>query len=109
MNLVNVKTSLMHLLCGCSYLSESTMIITPELISPQYFPGFRYIQLTMKDAYASDALYLGNRRVLIPSGYPEASKKLREADYMPVEVDVSEFRKGDGGVTCLCSPIYNIL
>ena len=109
MNVTNVKTSLLHLLCGCAYIGESTMIITPELVSPLNFPGLKYVKLTKEDAYASDALYLGMRRVLIPSGYPNASSKLKEAGYTPVEVDVSEFRKGDGGVTCLCSPIYNIL
>lgn len=106
---IGVQTGLMHLLCGCSYLNQSTMIITPELVSPMNFPGLRYVKLGMDDAYASDALYLGDRRVLIPAGYPNASKKLREAGYSPVEVDISEFHKGDGGVTCLCSPIYNIL
>jgi len=109
LKVVTVKTDLMHLLCGCSYLSECTMIITPELVSPLNFPGLRYVKLSMEDAYASDALYLGNRRVLIPSGYPNASRKLRDAGYSPVEANVSEFHKGDGGVTCLCSPIYNIL
>jgi dimethylargininase len=54
-------------------------------------------------------LYLGERRVLIPAGYPNASRKLRNADYIPVEVEMSEFHKGDGGVTCLCSPIYSLL
>ena len=109
MKVTNVKTSLLHLLCGCSYIGESTMIITPELVSPQNFPGLKYVKLRKVDAYASDALYLGIRRVLIPSGFPNASSKLKEAGYTPVEVDVTEFRKGDGGVTCLCSPIYNIL
>jgi dimethylargininase len=109
MKVTNVKTSLLHLLCGCSYIGESTMIITPELISPLNFPGLKFIKLRKEDAYASDALYLGMRRVLIPSGYPNASSRLKEAGYTPIEVEVSEFRKGDGGVTCLCSPMYNIL
>lgn len=109
MKVTAVKTELLHLLCGCSYLNQSTMIITPELVNPLNFSGFKYVKLSREDAYASDALYLGERRVLIPSGYPKASNKLKEEGYIPVEVDVSEFRKGDGGVTCLCSPIYNIL
>jgi len=109
MQVITVKIDLLHLLCGCSYLNQSTMIITPELVSPQNFPGLKYVKLNREDAYASDALYLGSWRVLIPSGFPNASKKLKEAGYTPVEVDVSEFHKGDGGVTCLCSPIYNIL
>ena len=109
MKVTEVKTDLFHLLCGCSYLTESTIIITPELAGSDYFPGFKYVRFRKEDAYASDALYLGERRVLIPSGYPRASRKLKEAEYTPVEVDVSEFQKGDGGVTCLCSPIYNQL
>jgi dimethylargininase len=108
-NVIKVKTRLFHLLCGCSYLSQSTMVIAPELVSSDNFPGLKYVRLRTEDAYASDALYLGERRVLIPAGYPNASKKLRDADYIPVEADVSEFHKGDGGVTCLCSPIYSLL
>jgi len=103
-----VKTSLMHLLCGCSYLSDGTIIISPELVSPESFPGFRFVMIPREEAYAADALYFGERRVLIPSGFPKTSSKLREAGYKPVEVEVSEFRKGDGGVTCLCSPIYTL-
>ncbi len=104
----SVKTQLLHLLCGCSYLSKGTMIIAPDLVSPQSFPGFRSVTLPDEDAYAADALYLGESRVLIPSGYPKASRKLKEAGYKPVEVDMSEFWKGDGGVTCLSSPVYKL-
>ena len=104
-----VKTELMHLLCGCAYLNDKTMIIVPELVDTVSFPGFKFIPLPKEEVYAADALYLGERKVLIPSGYPTASAKLKEAGYRPVEVDMSEFWKGDGGVTCLNSPIYKLL
>ncbi len=103
-----VKTRLMHLLCGCSYLSRRTMIIAPDLVNPKSFPGFRFITIPLEEAYATDALYVGEGRVIIPSGFPKTSTKLKEAGFMPVEVDVSEFYKGDGGVTCLCSPVFNL-
>jgi dimethylargininase len=103
-----IKTDLMHLLCGCSYLSDDTIIISPELVSPESFPGLRFVMIPREEAYAADALYLGEGKVLIPFGFPKTSSKLREAHYKPVEVEVSEFRKGDGGVTCLCSPIYEL-
>ena len=109
LTVVKVKTNLFHLLCGCSYLSKGTMIITPELINPDLFPGFKFVKFRKNDAYASDALYVGDSGVLIPCGFPNASRKLADAGYKPIEVDVSEFQKGDGGVTCLCSPIYNLL
>jgi dimethylargininase len=103
-----VKTGLLHLLCGCSYLSHKTMIIAPDLVSPKSFPGFRFINIPLEEAYAADALYVGDDKVVIPSGFPKTVMKLRDAGYKPVEVDVSEFRKGDGGVTCLCSPVYKL-
>jgi dimethylargininase len=45
---------------------------------------------------------------MIPSGFPRTTAALKAAGYSPVEVEMSEFYKGDGGVTCLCSPIYKI-
>jgi dimethylargininase len=103
-----VKTNLLHLLCGCSYLNHKTMLIAPDLVDPSAFPGFRFITIPREEAYAADALYLGEGRVLVPSGFPKTIAKLREAGYRPVEVDLSEFYKGDGGVTCLCSPVYRL-
>ena len=104
-----VKTRLFHLLCGVTYLSERTMIISPELVGEDNFPGYRFIEIPKQDAYSCDALYLGEGKVLIPSGFPNTATKLRNFGYVPVEVDMSEFYKGDGGVTCLSSPIYRIL
>jgi dimethylargininase len=103
-----VKTRLMHLLCGCSYLSKGSMIIAPDLVDPKSFAGFRFITIPLEDAYATDALYVGDGRVIIPSGFPKTAMKLKEAGLMPIEVDMSEFYKGDGGVTCLSSPVFNI-
>jgi dimethylargininase len=109
MNIKAVKTELMHLLCGCAYLNNKIMIIAPELVNAKSFPGFKFIPIPKEEAYAADALYLGERKVLIPSGCATANAKLKEAGYRPIEVDISEFWKGDGGVTCLNSPIYKIL
>jgi dimethylargininase len=101
-----MKTGLLHLLCGCSYLNNKTMIIAPDLVSPESFPGFRFVKIPEEEGYAADALYLGEGRVLIPSGFPRTIINLKEGGYKPVEVEMSEFYKGDGGVTCLCSPVY---
>jgi len=103
-----VKTTLMHLLCGCSYLTDREMIIAPELLDTRSFPGFRFITIPKEEVYACDSLYLGNRKVMIPSGFPKAAMKLKQAGYEQIEVEMSEFHKGDGGVTCLASPIYKL-
>lgn len=104
----SVNIDLFHLLCGCSYLSNRDMIIAPELVDPRSFPDFRFITIPKEETYACDALYVGERRVIIPSGFPTAAMKLTQAGYKPIEVEMSEFHKGDGGVTCLSSPVYKL-
>lgn len=103
-----VRTELMHLLCGCSYLNNGTMIIAPDLVNPDSFPRFKFIRIPERESYAADALYIGEDKVLIPSGFPRTVAKLKDAGYRPIEIDVSEFRKGDGGVTCLSSPVFEL-
>ena len=84
------------------------MIIAPDLVNPDSFPTFRFISLPERETYAADALYIGEDKVLIPSGFPRTVAKLKDAGYRPIEIDVSEFWKGDGGVTCLSSPIFEL-
>jgi dimethylargininase len=103
-----VKTILLHLLCGCSYLTDREMIIAPELLDTRSFPGFRFIPIPKEEAYACDSLYVGDRKVMLPSGFPKVATKLKKAGYEPIEVEMSEFHKGDGGVTCLSSPVYKL-
>ena len=104
----SVRTRTFHMLCGCSYLSDGKMLIVPELLDSTLFPGFQHIFVPKDESYASEALYLGEKKVLIPAGFPKTAEKLREAGYKPVDVDLSEFYKGDGGVSCLSQPVWNV-
>ena len=97
----SIKTDMFHLLCGCSYLSNECMLIVPDLLDPTNFLGFEFISIPKEESYASEALYLGEGGVLIPAGFPRTAAKLREANYKPVEVELSEFYKGTAG-----SPAY---
>ncbi len=104
-----IKTQTFHMLCGCSYLSNGGMLIVPDLLNPTLFPRFEHILVPKEESYASEALYLGERRVLIPAGFPKTAEKLKEAGYKPVEVELSEFYKGDGGVSCLSQPVWKTI
>ena len=104
-----IKTSMFHLLCACSYLDGNRILLAPDLLHASSFAGFEFVLVPEKEAYASEVLYLGEKRVLIPSGYPQTAKHLRGAGYKPVETDLSEFYKGDGGVSCLSAPVYKVL
>ncbi|HBB98021.1 MAG TPA: N(G),N(G)-dimethylarginine dimethylaminohydrolase, partial [Blastocatellia bacterium] len=42
-----------------------------------------------------------NDRVLVTAGYPSWERKLRDLGYQTIALDMSEFRKMDGGLSCL--------
>jgi dimethylargininase len=105
----SIETDMFHMLCGCSYLSKGKILIVPEVLSPTHFSGFEFISIPKEESYASEAMYLGEGRVLIPAGFPRTAAKLKEGGYRPVEVELSEFYKGDGGVSCLSQPVWKIL
>nr|MBN1230115.1 N(G),N(G)-dimethylarginine dimethylaminohydrolase [Anaerolineae bacterium] len=52
------------------------------------------------EAYAANCVWI-NGHVLVPAGYPKAKQAIENAGYATIEVDVSEFRKLDGGLSCL--------
>ena len=42
-----------------------------------------------------------NGALIVPAGYPGTLSKLEAAGFDPSELDISEMRKMDGGLTCL--------
>ena len=104
-----VKSNTFHLLCACSHLHGKEILLAPEVLSPDSFRGYKFVSVPREELYASEVLYLGEERVMIPAGYPRTARKLKEGGYDPIEVDLSEFYKGDGGVSCLSAPVYKML
>jgi dimethylargininase len=109
LKVLQVRSNTFHLLCGCSFLRGREILLAPDTLSASFFPGFKFVLVPQDEVYASEALYLGEARVLIPAGYPRTSKNLKQAGYRPVEVELSEFYKGDGGVSCMSAPVYKSL
>ena len=70
-----------------------------ETIHPQ-FSKFKKIEVPEDEAYACNSLWI-NGKVIVPLGFPKILKKIQDAGYETIEVDVSEFMKLDGGLSCL--------
>jgi len=97
-----------HLLSVCNYLGDKTVAVCPKYVNVNYFQGFKIIKVPEEEAYATNMIYLGNKKVLVPKGFPKTKEKLRAAGFKTVEIDISEFWKGDGGLTCLSLPFYKL-
>ena len=90
----------LHLKTGISYLEMNNLLVCGEFIDRQEFENFNKIEVPEYESYAANSLWI-NGTVLVPVGFPETLSKVRKSGYKTLEVDVSEFRKLDGGLSCL--------
>ncbi len=90
----------LHLKTGLSYLENNNLVVCGEFLSNPEFEKFNIIEIPEEESYAANCVWI-NDKVLIPMGYPKSIKKILDAGYEIIELDVSEFRKLDGGLSCL--------
>jgi dimethylargininase len=91
---------MLHLKSGVSYLENDTMLVCGELIRAEEFDRYHKIIVDEDEAYAANSLWI-NGKVLVPEGFPKTRNKIEKAGYEAIVLDVSEFRKIDGGLSCL--------
>lgn len=90
----------LHLKTGLAYLESNNLLIAGEFIRRPEFEKFNRIEIDPSESYAANCIWV-NDKVLVPLGYPGTRAAIEAAGYETLEVDVSEFRKLDGGLSCL--------
>lgn len=98
-SMIEVEDSL-HLKTGVSYLENNTLAATGGCLRVEEFQQYRILEIEEDESYAANCIWV-NGRVLVAKGYPRAARTISEAGYPVIELDVSEFRKLDGGLSCL--------
>ncbi len=96
---LRVKAGL-HLKSGLAYLEQGRMLATRDFLKTPELRPYQLIEVPEEEAYAANSIWV-NGRVLMPAGYPVTCRRIAELGYQVIEVDTSEFRKLDGGVSCL--------
>jgi len=90
----------LHLKTGVAYLEHNNLLACGEFLAHPDFQKFNILPIDESESYAANCIWV-NDKVLIPAGFPHARKTITTAGYTVLEVDVSEFRKLDGGLSCL--------
>lgn len=90
----------LHLKTGLSYLEDGWLCVTDDFAADPLFKDFKHIRIDPAESYAANSLRV-NDRVLVPAGFPKAAAAIRAAGFSVLEVDTSEYRKLDGGLSCL--------
>ena len=91
---------LLHLKSGISYLGDGRLAVASGLPDYAAFKHYELVTLAPAENYAANCVRI-NDRVLVAEGYPRFADTLVALGYRPLVLPMSEFRKMDGGLSCL--------
>ena len=93
-------SEMLHLKSGLAYLEDNVLLIAGEFVNKLEFKGFNKIIIDEDEIYSANCIRV-NDYVLLPAGYPKTKEKIETAGFKTIVVDTSEYRKINGGLSCL--------
>jgi dimethylargininase len=91
---------LLHLKSGLAALGDGRLVATEALARQPALRGWEILRVRPEEAYAANLVRV-NDRVLVAAGFPAIVSSIGDLGLEVVSLDVSEFRKMDGGLSCL--------
>lgn len=96
---IEVK-DVLHLKSGVNYIGDNTLSIMDSLLNTPDLKSYKKIPIIDSETYASNCV-LVNDYLIIAKGFEDSKQKFLDAGYKIIELDMSEFEKMDGGLSCL--------
>ena len=90
----------LHLKSSINYIGNNTLLVTNEFAKEKVLREYDKIIVDAAEVYAANTLWINNH-LITPSGFPTTRRKLEAMGMKVIELDMSEVRKMDGGLTCL--------
>ena len=95
---VDVRNGL-HLKSAVTRLAEKLILVNPEWIDPAQFGNLEVIEVDFSEPYAANALRVRDR-IVYPTQHRKTTARLKSRGLKIRPVDMSEFLKAEGGVSC---------
>ncbi len=101
-SLVDVRRvpGILHLKSGISYIGDRWLVVIDALAEHEAFRDYERIRVQPGEEYAANCVRV-NDYVIIAADYPRLEVTLHELGYRTIALDMSEFQKMDGGLSCL--------
>ena len=97
---IRSMTTILHLKSGISYVGDNTLVVMDEMANNPQFARFNQIRVSAAESYGANCVRV-NDRVLVAKGFPDINEKLVARGFDPLVLNMSEFQKMDGGLSCL--------
>lgn len=90
----------LHLKTGVTWVGDKDLVAAGEFIAHPQFQGFAINPVVAQEAGAANCILI-NDKILLAAGFPQTRRMLAKLGPEVIEIDISEFAKIDGGLTCL--------
>jgi dimethylargininase len=94
------EKNILHLKSGLAYLGDNRLVVIEALAEREKFRSFDLVRMNTTEQYAANCVRV-NDYVLIVAGYPEFERTLHGFGYKTLALEMTEFQKMDGGLSCL--------
>ena len=91
---------ILHLKSGLAYLGDKRLMVVDTLANRKEFRSYDLVRVNVEDEYAANSVLI-NDYVLVAAGHSSIEEKLQSLGYQTIVLDMSEFQKMDGGLSCL--------
>jgi dimethylargininase len=90
----------LHLKTGCSALDDATILANTDWVDARAFGGPAVVEVDAAEPWAANVLRVGDS-VCVSAAFPRTAALLASRGYDVRAVEVSEFAKAEGGMTCM--------
>lgn len=91
---------ILHLKSGLACLADNRLVVIEALAPREEFRGYDLVRVKAGEEYAANCVRV-NDYILVAAGFPAFEQTLRATGHQMLVLDMSEFQKMDGGLSCL--------
>jgi dimethylargininase len=95
----------LHLKSALAYLGDRHMLVAEPLRQVRVFEDYHILEVAAAEMYAANCIGV-NDFVLMAAGYPKLHRRVKGLGYRLIVLEMSEFQKMDGGLSCLSVRFY---
>jgi dimethylargininase len=97
---IRAVPAILHLKSGIASLGDGRIVAIDSLAGHPVLRGHEIVRVAPGDEYAANCVRV-NDHVLVAAGFPRMHRMLEQLGYQLIVLEMSEFQKMDGGLSCL--------
>jgi dimethylargininase len=97
---IRAVRGILHLKSGIASLGDNRVVAIDSLAGHTALKNHEIVSVAPGDEYAANCVRV-NDRILLPAGFPKMQSALEKLGYNVLTLEMSEFQKMDGGLSCL--------